>query len=525
MADFGAALPMWINSLHGVFRFVRIIMAATTLCIAGGSLAGEDTETNESQIHLETSVSAVGNLFYQLECLGNRIRCSQSAFEELWNDLGPLDETDTLSIRKFASTLDVYGFRAQLGPRSTQSEVSYDRFGDEVVDIGPPPTQSFSLLNRIRLASYAAVTTDDLTERLGLFMHPEDVAALNGTISRFWPRFKGWWESEAVAPITEFNDALIATLERQNQTTFPAVSSLFGLNSNEYRIALTVHLIAHPLELSSTNAEVVENQAIVEVLANESPATRVGVIVHELVHYLFAISPRAIHELRLEGALRSEDQRAAAALGLMNEAIATAIGNGYVEEQYRGDSFEEYFERENSFYARQEVDTAAKSIYPLVREYLSAQKTIDVSFVDQYFSLVTDSVGGDLDTLSARLRVSAYIAADEPLAQAMRNVPRILGMNSLYGSTLESGETVVDSVLHRHTYLNGVVLLRERNRPTVGNMLPEASTMVSIIRSGDADSCVFTRPSGSSVYFVVIDESETDAERLVETMRNAELCE
>src|SRR5690606_2672055 len=66
---------------------------------------------------------------------------------------------------------------------------------------------------------------------------------------------------------------------------------------------------------------------------------------------------------------------------LINEALATALGNGYVYEKLSGkpDTTEWY----NVKY----VNLMAKRIYPLVSEYLSQKKTIDKRFVDEYIAV------------------------------------------------------------------------------------------------------------------------------------------
>ena len=502
---------------------------ATAFFFSATAVADSLTETTREpdpgQIRFISNISPVGNLFYQMECLGGQTRCSQSAFRALWEELGGLDEDNQQAIAAFSNVLSVYGFRAQLGPRAGTSVESSGPFGSEIVDIGPPPTQGFSLLHRMRLAAYGSGTPEELFDRIGLFMHPDDTAVVVKAVRRFWPRFESWWNSGASESLIRFESALDTLLQTQNESTLPAIAAFYDIRLPDDGLYLTVHLIAHPSPRSSTRAEVIENQAVVEVLAGESPETRLGVIVHELTHYLFAIAPKALHDVRLSGALRSSSPRSAAALGLMNEALATAIGNGFVEEQIRGEDFNEYFERERSFYAQVDVDLAAKAIYPLVKEYLSSVRTLDDEFTDRYYDLVSKAVGEGLDSLASRLRVSAYVATDEELALAMRRVPRLLGMNSLYGSTVARGQRPSDSVLHRHSYLNGVILLRNDERQKAAELLPEANGKIDGFISTDVQACVYTRESESSVYFVVVDSSPVSEEALIEYMQSAVGCE
>ncbi len=501
-------------------KIVAVILVCTT---SFASATAEELPAN-TNIAFESQISATGNLFYQVECLAQRIRCSAAAFRQLWDRIGPLDASDASALQEFSDVLNTYTVRANLGPRPGGQRAATSRFGNEVVDIGPPPTSSYSLHHRIRQAAYGSESMTHFAERMRLFMHPDDADTINAVIARFWPRFNRWWVEEGVVPLTSFEAELSESLEEQNRTTLPSVAAFFGLDTATQPLILSVHLIAHPLESSPTRAEVIGNQAVVEVLAGEQPAGRIAVIVHELVHYLFAIAPPAIHEVRLQGALQAQNSRSSAALGIMNEALATAIGNGYVEEQLQGEQFAGYFERDRSFYAQPDIDTAAKSIYPLIREYLDDGRLMDEEFIDQYYANVAAAVGGDLDSVRSRLRVSAYVATDDELASAMRQVPQVLGINSLYGSTLAAGDANGDSVLHRHDYLNGVVLLRESDRQRAGQLLVEAQHGVGEIESGTVSSCVFERPSRSSIYFVVLGPSLVGSDEIVDLLEKAEAC-
>jgi hypothetical protein len=65
---------------------------------------------------------------------------------------------------------------------------------------------------------------------------------------------------------------------------------------------------------------------------------------------------------------------------LLNEVLATSLGNGYVYEKLDGkiDSGE--------WYNRKYINLMAKQIYPLINEYISQQKPIDKNFIDSYIA-------------------------------------------------------------------------------------------------------------------------------------------
>jgi len=66
---------------------------------------------------------------------------------------------------------------------------------------------------------------------------------------------------------------------------------------------------------------------------------------------------------------------------LLNEVLATALGNGYVFENLNGklDTTE--------WYNWQYINLMAKQIYPTVLEYIKQKKPIDKKFIDTYIKL------------------------------------------------------------------------------------------------------------------------------------------
>ncbi len=66
---------------------------------------------------------------------------------------------------------------------------------------------------------------------------------------------------------------------------------------------------------------------------------------------------------------------------LMNEVLATVLGNGYVYEKLDGKI------DEADWYNNKYINLMAKKIYPLAKEYISQNKPIDKNFIDQYIQL------------------------------------------------------------------------------------------------------------------------------------------
>jgi len=442
----------------------------------------------------------------------------------MWASPGFKQSEDTEIIERFTKLLEAYDIRAEIGARVDSHNAHSSPFGQEIVDIGPLSTKSLSIARKIRLAAYSAYSVEALGERLSLLMHVSDASELTEIIEHFQPRFLNWWENSAHKSLSDFQSELSVLWRGYNKHLMPAVAHFYGLTDQQFGAPLIVHLMAHPLSVSQTNGNMVENHSVIEVLSGETAENRVGVIIHEIAHYFFKSAPLTLHTKRLNGALRARDPRASAALGLMNEALATAIGNGIVEQGIREENFKAYFNRPRSFYLNQEIDTAAKTILPLVTEYIATSRTIDSEFLDQYYDLLFSSLGEELNSVSARLRVSAYIATSTQLNNAAQGLPSLLGINSLYGSNLEENDTIEDAILTRHSYLNGFLLARKADYQKLAAILPNAENL-RVFHTDTVDSCIYRRDSAAVLYVIAINQQHLSSKELKALIDRAKACE
>jgi hypothetical protein len=90
---------------------------------------------------------------------------------------------------------------------------------------------------------------------------------------------------------------------------------------------------------------------------------------------------------------------------LFNEAMATAMGNGYVYGRLNGG------EDTAAWYNRKYTNLMAKKMYPLVRSYIDNSKPIDRSFIDQYIQLYDDNFKGWL-TETDNILTDRYVLSD-----------------------------------------------------------------------------------------------------------------
>ncbi len=106
-----------------------------------------------------------------------------------------------------------------------------------------------------------------------------------------------------------------------------------------------------------------------------------SVMLHEIFHILYDEQPLIVKN-KLEADFKQNPSKSSIyAYLLLNEVLATALGNGYVFENLNGklDTTE--------WYNWQYINLMAKQIYPTVLENIKQKKPIDKKFIDTYIKL------------------------------------------------------------------------------------------------------------------------------------------
>lgn len=131
-----------------------------------------------------------------------------------------------------------------------------------------------------------------------------------------------------------------------------------------------------------------------------------GVMLHEIFHTIYNEQPLVLKQ-RISGWFR--DNPAACsnyAYWLMNEAFATVLGNGYAYAGLSGKI------DTGAWYNQRYINAMAKTLYPLVKQYIAAGKTIDRDFVDRYVQLYQEHYVSWLRELD-NLLTYRYVLTDD----------------------------------------------------------------------------------------------------------------
>lgn len=133
----------------------------------------------------------------------------------------------------------------------------------------------------------------------------------------------------------------------------------------------------------------------------------ISVMIHEIFHILYDEESMDFKK-NIEDAFKNNPSRDSRyAYLLLNEALATALGNGYVYGQLKG------VEDTGAWYRRVYTNLMAKAIYPLVKTYITGGKSLDKDFIDDYIRIFDRNFAGWLSKKDF-IMADRYVIADNP---------------------------------------------------------------------------------------------------------------
>ena len=341
----------------------------------------------------------------------------------------------------------------------------------------------------------------------------QDSDALQYVTDTLRGNFDRRWRAQSSGHLRRMSAMLQAQLASEPlASALLATAGFLGTNSNDVP---AVELVAITTGLGGSHAHLRGDTMYVETAYGEDPLDRIGVLVHETVHYWMA-RMSAVHA----AAIATEFHRASThcggvAFNLFDEAIPTAIGNGYVERLlHTPDRFREYLSLPESFYGDADIDTLAKAILPLVTEYLESGRIIDAPFVRRYLEIATEALKERCNSLALQLRTSAYWLENIRLLEARNVTTRALGSATVM---TDIGVRSDDAALIEFDGLSGIVVTTHREVFDLPPIAPGLATALHRLgRKHEAFVLAWPRNAQATIYFVVANNTARAGELLVQ---------
>ncbi|UPT72148.1 MAG: hypothetical protein M0D53_07790 [Flavobacterium sp. JAD_PAG50586_2] len=160
-------------------------------------------------------------------------------------------------------------------------------------------------------------------------------------------------------------------------------SDIFTIFSNFYQTGWTkdipfqVAIYPIPGKTGNTTATPHVNSLCIGVLTDETNySSRNGVVLHEMCHIMFNEQSAEVQN-KIDGFFNGNPSSyAKIAYSYFDEALATALGNGWAYKKANGKP------DETSWYNNVTIDGFAKALFPSLENYLDGKKAIDKDFID-----------------------------------------------------------------------------------------------------------------------------------------------
>lgn len=177
-----------------------------------------------------------------------------------------------------------------------------------------------------------------------------------------------------------------------------------------------------------------------------------SVMLHEICHIVYDEQSLEVKTAIHENFSASKSNVSNYAYQILNEALATAVGNGYVYEQIAGAP------DDNDWYYHKYIDQLARKIYPLVKDYIGLSKPIDKDFIDQYIKIYESNFPNWINEAD-NIMTYRYVIAEDP--QDFNSINRKFRYRS--SSEYETELTEAGITKMRQTPLTKVIIVAQDN--------------------------------------------------------------
>lgn len=141
---------------------------------------------------------------------------------------------------------------------------------------------------------------------------------------------------------------------------------------------------------------------------------------------------------------------------LLNEVLATVLGNGYVYAELEGkvDS--------GDWYSNKYINLMAKQIYPLAKKYIDQKKPIDKNFIDSYIQLYETNFPDWINELNNIMTYRYVITENEKDFKVINKMFR-------YRSRTEYEDQITESSIEKmkHTPLTKMVIISKDSKEKI----------------------------------------------------------
>ncbi|SHK64841.1 hypothetical protein [Chryseobacterium polytrichastri] len=234
-----------------------------------------------------------------------------------------------------------------------------------------------SYLTLLVVTTLKSKDLEDFNERITGILPINEQMKIYNSLKNAQPYFRQfvWNESEAkikrqISELKKYNDISSELFLKFNH---------FYKSSWDVQVPFYVTLYPIPGKQGNTTATPHGNALCVGSMtdSNDTIGT-LGVTLHEMCHILYNEQSKEVQAELEKYFTENKSRYSKLAYSYFNEAMATALGNGYGYKILNKGNVDK-----GEWYNKPTINLFAKAIYPLTEKYLEQNKPIDKNFVDE----------------------------------------------------------------------------------------------------------------------------------------------
>lgn len=466
----------------------------------------QDSLVHAAGLSFAVRARPFANLAYHLDCLASTIPCEEKAFHAFW-DTGWTPE-DAAALTEWKEIREKYDVSAPVAVDAGPTGMPLPRVGVDVDKL-------------LRIAALLADTVDDYRRNLRVLLPEVDAARLCRVAAHFSPRFEAFWSGSGEPVATRFRTGLEGLFAKGDLPLILARASRFyGLHLAPGSV-VSFDVMVVPTSSKHSNGQQILSHGVIEVAGDEAPEDRMDVVCHELFHFFYASRTQEQQAALMKRFFTSNDPLEELAYALLDESVATALGNGVVARTVNPSDYAARLSRDMGFYNLHAIDATAKGL--LTRTAMDPTLGPPLDSPETVAALVAstrDAVGADPPPLEyLRDMAAAFepgwgsVSMKELIGRAHANHVRTF-------KPVDSAEAVAMAV--DHASLPFVLVVR-RDRlaqlAAYGDAIPKAERAAIGVAAKKRGPFAYTfRRTPDSWMFVLVADTREDAKRAADAL-------
>ena len=191
---------------------------------------------------------------------------------------------------------------------------------------------------------------------------------------------------------------------------------------------------------------------------------------------------------------------------LLNEVLATVLGNGYVYAELEGkiDS--------GDWYSNKYINLMAKQIYPLAKEYIDQKKPIDKNFIDSYIQLYETNFPDWINELNNIMTYRYVITENE-------NDFKVINKMFRYRSRTEYEDQITEGSIEKmkHTPLTKIVIISKDSKEKI-KLLKSKFTELKNWKANPDKEFVEKILLDDKSQLIIVNQKKTELETLIKSI-------